>query len=144
MHWRSAARRGSKWACTIAAAACVVAFGVSLVWSVGWIGSSSRWVVALDPGIIAGSWGHPSNSSPLLQTGLVRYRRTAEALHWWPAISSTPTYTSAVLPLWISFLITSIPAAWLWRWDRRAARLASTGSCAGCGYDRRGLSPDAK
>jgi hypothetical protein len=42
------------------------------------------------------------------------------------------------LPAWIPALIVAWPTVLLWRADRRAGR-RSSGACASCGYNRRGL-----
>ena len=41
----------------------------------------------------------------------------------------------STLPLWIPFLVTALPTAWLWHRDRRRIR---PGCCPRCGYDLTG------
>lgn len=48
------------------------------------------------------------------------------------------------VPLWAPFLLAATPAFFLWRGDVRTARRRRAGRCLSCGYDRRGLAPDAK
>src|SRR5882724_6935200 len=47
------------------------------------------------------------------------------------------------VPLYLPLALTLAPAAFLWRREIRRRRMP-IGRCAGCGYDRAGLAPDAK
>src|SRR5882724_6066470 len=130
MHWRRAARRGGKWACAGAGAACLVGFGVSMFWDAEWSGQSSRWLVEIACGRIEVCRTN-APLSPLPWVPGFYHGKHAIALRrmvWWPEIENGQSYGSVITPLWIPFLLTAIPAACLWRVDHRAARLARAGA----------------
>ncbi len=60
-----------------------------------------------------------------------------DGITWLRVSSGWTVGTTLVYPV----LLTAIPAALLWYADRRRF---GTGLCTKCGYDRRGLAPDAK
>jgi Zn finger protein HypA/HybF involved in hydrogenase expression len=47
------------------------------------------------------------------------------------------------VPLWALLPVVMLPAAILWGADVRLVRRRRRGLCPSCGYDRRGLAPDA-
>src|SRR5437868_5009381 len=110
MRWRRAARRGSKWACTGAAAACVVGFALSLFWWATWITPSGRRGVGIQEGALGGMWLNPPRGLPLSRMGFHLERQSDESrmMCWWPGIGNGPRGGFAALPLWIPFLLTAI------------------------------------
>ena len=74
------------------------------------------------------------------RTGVHTYYSDYE---WWFEGGWEPRFKWIAVPLWFPLLVLVAAAERAWRADRRAQRLARTGSCLKCGYDRSGLAPDA-
>jgi hypothetical protein len=159
VRWKRAIYRGTRWACTLLAAALVVMLVGSRWWAVRftWYNRSG---VARDARVAAGTavvgvW--LPNVSP--KGGLV-----LEPCTYWHTGWGFPKFSWAMAPWTCGFLsyfrpttgtfygvtllypvlLTGVPAAALWRRDIRERRRARAGSCLACGYDRRGLAADAK
>ncbi|HYE63345.1 MAG TPA: hypothetical protein VD997_15240 [Phycisphaerales bacterium] len=139
-------RRGSKWVCTFVAAACLAGFAVSLLYWVAWRDSSYRVAVWIEGGFVGGKWGSAPRTPPPVAAGFefAELPAAMRGVGLWPRVMHNPNSDSLEVPLWMPFLVTAGPAAWLWRKDRRLAKLARVGKCTGCGYDRAGVGARAK
>jgi hypothetical protein len=62
---------------------------------------------------------------------------------WWCHGLSSGRSFFIVIPLWIPLAPTFLATAAAWRLDALARRLARTGLCPKCGYDRAGLASSA-
>jgi hypothetical protein len=77
------------------------------------------------------------------QRGLRISRVPVKAPAWYWGFQWEPRDVLQI-PLWAPFLAAAAPAAALWRPELRDRRRRRSGRCPSCGYDRRGLTPDAK
>ena len=69
-----------------------------------------------------------------LEPGCDVSRRKVARMCWLPQLGFTPLGWISIMPLWIPFLLFTIPTFYLWRADRRIP----PGHCLKCGYNLTG------
>ncbi len=149
MRRRHRLRRVMKWCGTVACVLILAAFGVSAVGNVGWICllplSKSGWFKEhqcyLSRGAMRVKMGRADwKPPPWPATGLhVFAQRHNRSWTWWcrpyhQVVGADERFHYLAIPLWIPFLVTLIPTAFLWYRDRRHP----PGHCQKCGYNLTG------
>jgi predicted RNA-binding Zn-ribbon protein involved in translation (DUF1610 family) len=125
----------------------VVSFVASTWLWVEWRVTDRVWLKMDSGGFVVEIWAKlPAGTSYASPTGLIIDSRAAYGqpeFTWWPRRARALQFDDLSVPLWMPLVVVGAPTALLWRTNRRIARLARTGHCPSCGYDRRGLTPDA-
>ncbi|HEX2838323.1 MAG TPA: hypothetical protein VHN77_09380 [Phycisphaerales bacterium] len=76
------------------------------------------------------------------ETGFMFYLRQSD-IEWLPSLlTGTNGYILSV-PLWLPFVLITLPTALAWRLDTIATRRAKLGACPTCSYPRTGLAPSS-
>lgn len=114
-----------------------------------WIGSV-RWsgVYVIQSGALIGTDGSALCWRGALPTGVhvppgFSWGREAGRLNWLLFVDVSMGLRYYYIPLWIPFALACIPTVIMWRNDRRLSGCTRPDLCDACGYDRRGLAPDA-
>ena len=101
-----------------------------------------RGVILMD-GALGYICGVPAPGSPEPDGLSFSLQRGHFSLVKWPIARGTLQSGLYYVPLWIPFLPFAVATGLFWLPDYIAAKRVRAGRCPSCGYDRRGLAPDA-
>ena len=137
-------RKGVKWAGLFTLVLMAAAWIVSLWWTVAWKAERYSFYLIVQGAVGVQRWPGGTPRSGVEDLGLHAWRGSVgwSDFRWWPR-AEKPRFSQAMLPLWVPLIVVAVPTGLVWRADRRAARRERKGECLTCGYDRRGLAPDA-
>ncbi len=146
---RSRARRIAKWTGVVVCVVIVVTFVASHWWSIEWVGGRCR--VFVGGGGVYFVYGEVAGQDIVLNIGQPGWftgafgiteggdvRRVYGVPHYWGfqywASPENGVDAYLTIPLWLPFLLTTVPTFILWRRDRRPP----PGHCQRCGYNLTG------
>lgn len=147
MNWNRRLRLWVKWILAIASAIATLLW-IGTIWWYLSISTAHFGSIALQKGQLSFFWFSTTRSKPSSVT-VGSSAPMGGSFQWWfdsgtkALPGSAMGYWWIAVPLWCPALGLAIPAALLWKIDRRTKRLKSPHICASCGYDRIGIAPNA-
>lgn len=136
--------RTAAWACALLAMTLLALLMVSVFGHV-WVARGATYL-GVSRGVFVITWGYNNPTAQILAptdgSAALRWRSYEPGLDWWfrrRVVTWTPLRNES-LPLWIPIVVLSGLCIGLFR----RLRGRDPNMCARCGYDLRGLSPDAR
>lgn len=129
-----------KWSGLALGLLCVGAWIASIRATCGWWGPGGE-LLSVRPGVLTFARGVTTLKDVQEPGWFWRTSPNLQLPEW--LIDWTPGFAAVSLPLWMPALLASGIGALAWLLEYRAKRKERARSCRLCGYDRRGLEPQA-
>ena len=145
-------KAATRWCCS----ACSVLLVAVSVWSRWYAVGYSRFArgyaisATLWPGVVQATWNEtavianaPDSAWSRLSVFAVPGIGKSPSM-WQPKWHAEGASFAVLAPLWIPFALTFVPGVVLWTLELKRRRRVARGLCEVCGYNRAGLTADAK